>query len=307
MNKVIYAVDVGGTTIKLARFKSGGALEETFEIRTDRSDKGANVFRDLAKAITVRTPDLSSIEGIGVGVPGPVKDTTVFNAVNVGWGTLDVKVKMGEALGKDIPIYVENDANLAALGEYYTHKNISSMVLIALGTGIGGGIITNGTIWTGSNAAAGELGHMKLRTSGNKCACGNIGCFETFSSAKAIRRKAQEQMSKGRDTVMKKADRISAKTVFDAAKMGDELALEIIDKASYYIARAIQIVTVTVDPDVVYIGGGLSKAGRFFIDKIEAHFKRLAFPNVKATPIKQATLVEKANIYGGYALVKHHG
>jgi glucokinase len=148
---------------------------------------------------------------------------------------------------------------------------------------------------------------MKLRTSGNKCACGNVGCFETFSSATAIRKKAQSQMEKGRDTVMKKADRVSAKTVFDAAKMGDELALEVIDKASYYIARAIQILTVTVDPDVVYVGGGLSKAGSFLIEKIDAHYKALAFPNVKDTPIKQATLVEKANIFGGYALVKHHG
>lgn len=307
MNKVIYAIDVGGTSIKIARFKSSGDVEETFEIKTDRSEKGENVFRDLAKAIKSRTPELSTIEGIGVGVPGPVKDTTVYNAVNVGWGTLDVKARLIEALGETVPVYVENDANLAALGEYHKHKNIDSMILMALGTGIGGGIILKGDILSGSHAAAGELGHMKLRTSGNKCACGNIGCFETFSSAKAIRKKAQEQMSKGRETVMKKAHRVSAKTVFDAAKMGDDLALEIVDKASYYIARAIQILTVTIDPDVVFIGGGLSKAGSFFIDKIDAHFKALAFPNVRDTPIKQATLVEKANIYGGYALVKHNG
>ncbi|MFW5914072.1 MAG: ROK family protein [Bacillota bacterium] len=307
MESYIYAIDVGGTTIKLALFTVDGTLEETFSIKTNHADGGEHVFEDLAEAIKEKTPDLHAIEGIGMGVPGPVKDTTVYGAVNVGWGELDVAKRLKDALKADIPVYVENDVNLAAIGEFHEHKSIHSMVLIALGTGIGGGVILSGEIHAGHNGAAGEFGHMKLRTHGPRCNCGNIGCFETLSSAKAIRAKAEEHIQKGRKTLMKKSGTINAKVVFDAAKSGDELALEIVDKACYYIARAIQIITTAYDPEAVYIGGGMSKAGDFLIDRITKHYKKIAFKNLANTPIHQATLVERANIYGGYALVKYHG
>lgn len=307
MESVIYAIDVGGTSIKLARFKESGALEETFSIRTNHSEGGAHIFDELAEAIKAKTPDLSTIKGFGVGVPGPVKGTTVYGAVNVGWGVIDVAARLKEALGEDIPVHVENDVNLAAIGEFHEHKSIRSMVLIAIGTGIGGGIILNGEVHSGHNGAAGEFGHMKLRSTGPLCQCGNYGCFERFASADAIKKKAEEHIQKGRKTLMTKSGHVSAKTVFDAAMNGDELALEIVDKASHYIARAIQIITVSYDPEAVYIGGGLSKAGSFLIDRVRRHYAGIAFKNLAKTPILQATLVERANIYGGYALVKHHG
>ncbi|MFP4078341.1 MAG: ROK family protein [Candidatus Izemoplasmataceae bacterium] len=307
MESYIYAIDVGGTTIKLARFTADGTLEETFSIKTNHADGGDHVFDDLAKAIRKKTPDLKSVLGIGMGVPGPVKDATVYTAVNVGWGEVDIAKRMKEALNADIPVYVENDVNLAAIGEFHEHKSIRSMVLIALGTGIGGGVIINGEIHAGHNGAAGEFGHMKLRTDGPKCNCGNIGCFETLASAKAIRTKAEAHIRKGRKTIMKKSGTMNAKVVFDAAKSGDELALEIVDKACYYIARAIQIITTAYDPEAIYIGGGMSKAGDFLIGRIIRHYKKIAFKNLADTPIHQATLVERANIYGGYALVKYHG
>ena len=307
MDKKVYAVDVGGTAIKIARFTYDGALEETFSIKTDRSENGKHVFRDIAQAIKGKTPDLKSIAGIAVGVPGPVKGTTVYGAVNIGWGETDVGKRMKACLGADVPIYVDNDVNLAGLGEFHAHKDVDSMVLLALGTGIGGGIVIGGRIHTGHNAAAGEFGHMKLYDDGPVCGCGNTGCFETFASANAVRRLAQKAIEEGADTVMGSMAPLNAKKVFDAAKQGDKSALKIVDDVSATIAKAVQIITVSYDPEAVFIGGGLSKAGDFLIDRIAAHYESIAFKNVAHTPIRQASLIERAQIYGGYALVMHHG
>ncbi len=148
---------------------------------------------------------------------------------------------------------------------------------------------------------------MKLFDDGPVCGCGNTGCFETFASANAVRRLAQEAIDGGADTVMDTMAPLNAKKVFDAAKQGDKTALKIVDDVSATIAKAVQIITVSYDPEAVFIGGGLSKAGDFLIDRIAAHYESIAFKNVAHTPIRQASLIERAQIYGGYALVMHHG
>lgn len=303
--KEIIALDVGGSSVKCAHFKIDGTLKDKWVVSSQQDDGGMAIFSAIAESIRKRKINLSNLKGIGIGVPGPVLNTTVFEAVNLGWGTLDVKKALNKALGQDVPVYVENDASIAAFGEYFTVKNAASLVLLTLGTGIGGGIVLNGRIYRGMNGSAGEIGHMKMAAQDVlKCNCGLHGCLETFASATGVSRHHRRLLEEGMKSQLKKGH-TNAKMIFEAAKKGDKPSLMVVDQAAYYLAYAIANMNVILDLDMVLIGGGLSEAGAFLIDKIKANYQRMAFKPLRHLSIKKATLGNDAGIYGAFRVVQH--
>ncbi len=304
MDKII-ALDVGGSSVKCALFSKTGTIEDRWGVPTNKGAQNSTLFEDIAKSIKLRNIDLDKIKGIGIGVPGPVVGDTVYGAVNLGLDKTDVKKALEEALGKTVPIYVENDANCAAYGEFFTLDNASSLALLTLGTGIGGGIILNQAIYRGINGSAGEIGHMNTGDEDAlTCNCGLSGCLETYASATGIKRHFLRARNQGIKTKLNQSE-INAKMIFDAAKAGDSLALKIIDKAAYHLAKGIANMNVILDLDVVLVGGGLSLSGAFFTEKIKTYFQDLAFTPLKGLEIKTANLGNDAGIYGAYQVVKH--
>jgi len=289
----LIGIDIGGTTIKFGQFKLTGALIKQWEIPTQTAFDGMFILNDIEASLSLEV-NLLDVKGIGFGVPGPVNGTVVLEAVNLGWKHLDFKEKFQVKL-PHIPITVDNDANVAALGEAMARDEAyPSMVFFTLGTGVGGGIIIDQKIVEGAHGAGGELGHMIIDLNGSLCNCGQKGCLETIASATGVVRLAKKHGS----------DLTDAKAVFDAAKAGDLKALSAIDEMTDALALAMQHVAVTVDPDAFVIGGGVSKAGSFLIDKVKEKYQKMAFSDTKHVAFEQALLGHNAGMYGAFQAIK---
>lgn len=310
MSSYCFGIDIGGTTVKCGLFQTDGELCEKWEIVTRTEDNGKAILPDIADTILKKTEEKQiskeEIVGVGVGVPGPViREREVAVAVNLHWGYTMLADEL-EALLGGIPVKVGNDANVAALGEMWKGggEGTSSLIMATLGTGVGGGIIIDGKIVTGSHGAGGEIGHACVEPDeAESCNCGNHGCLEQMASATGIVRLANRILADcDEDTVLKK-QKISAKSVFDAYKEGDAVAARIVDKFSGYLGNALAIFSCVVDPEVIVIGGGVSKAGQPLIDAVAKYFRRDAFITCKDTPIVLAKLDNDAGIYGAAKLV----
>lgn len=292
----IVGVDVGGTTIKFGFFNEDAELIDKFSIETVITHEPHDLLEVIASTIEQKIP-LQDLIGIGLGVPGPVVDGVVYGAVNLDWKTVDVVNYFSLRLPK-VKVTVHNDANVAALGEtHFSTKAYQNTIMITLGTGVGGGVILNGKIWTGTHGVGGEIGHMKVSSENLKCNCGNEGCLETIASATGIKRRAQHYIEAG--YVSSLAAPYSAKTVFEMAKSGDIAAEKVIDDLTDTLAKALQILAVTFDPEAFILGGGVSQAGEYLRAKIETKFKALAFGRQgELIHIELATLGNDAGIYG---------
>lgn len=310
MSSYCFGIDIGGTTVKCGLFQTDGELCEKWEIVTRTEDNGKAILPDIADTILKKTEEKQiskeEIVGVGVGVPGPViREREVAVAVNLHWGYTMLADEL-EALLGGIPVKVGNDANVAALGEMWKGggEGTSSLIMATLGTGVGGGIIIDGKIVTGSHGAGGEIGHACVEPDeAESCNCGNHGCLEQMASATGIVRLANRILAEcDEDTVLKK-QKISAKSVFDAYKEGDAVAARIVDKFAGYLGNALAIFSCVVDPEVIVIGGGVSKAGQPLIDAVAKYFRRDAFITCKDTPIVLAKLDNDAGIYGAAKLV----
>lgn len=310
MSSYCFGIDIGGTTVKCGLFQTDGELCEKWEIVTRTEDNGKAILPDIADTILKKTEEKQiskeEIVGVGVGVPGPViREREVAVAVNLHWGYTMLADEL-EALLGGIPVKVGNDANVAALGEMWKGggEGTSSLIMATLGTGVGGGIIIDGKIVTGSHGAGGEIGHACVEPDeAESCNCGNHGCLEQMASATGIVRLANRILADcDEDTVLKK-QKISAKSVFDAYKEGDAVAARIVDKFAGYLGNALAIFSCVVDPEVIVIGGGVSKAGQPLIDAVAKYFRRDAFITCKDTPIVLAKLDNDAGIYGAAKLV----
>lgn len=289
----LIGIDIGGTTIKMGQFKLTGALIKKWEIPTNKEFDGMFILNDIEASLSVEV-NLLDVKGIGFGVPGPVNGTTVLEAVNLGWKHLDIAEVFKQKL-PHIPVTVDNDANVAALGEALSREDaFPSMVFFTLGTGVGGGIVVDGKIVEGAHGAGGELGHMIIDPKGSLCNCGQKGCLETIASATGVLRLAKEHGLEVED----------AKAVFDLAKEGNEKALKAVDEMSQALAIAMQHVAVTVDPDAFVIGGGVSKAGDFLIEKIREKYQKMAFSDTKYVAFEQAILGNNAGMYGAFQAIK---
>ena len=310
MSGYCFGIDVGGTTVKCGLFTSDGEMIEKWEIPTRSENNGSAILPDVAETILAkvkeRSLDKSEICGIGVGIPGPVRKGVAAVAVNLHWGEVNVAGILGELTG--LPVAVGNDANVAALGEMWkgAAEGKLNVILVTLGTGVGGGFIVDGKIVEGAHGAGGEIGHAHVDDClTEKCNCGNFGCLEQFASATGIVRLAREALltkPADEETTLVLSE-LSAKGVFDAYKRGDPTAARIVNKFAAYLGTALAVFSVAVDPGMIVIGGGVSKAGQPLIDAVEKYYRERAFLPCKDTPIRLATLGNDAGIYGAARLV----
>lgn len=312
MKKYCFGIDVGGTTVKIGLFETAGVLVDKWEIPTRTENFGENILADICDSLDgkliERKIGLDEVEGLGIGLPGPVlADGTVLQCVNLGWGTFNVAEKLS-VMFHDIPVKAGNDANVAALGEAWKGggKDYDDIVMITLGTGVGGGVIVGGKIITGYNGGAGEIGHMHMDDEETvQCNCGRKGCLEQYASATGVVRLAKRYMeASDEDTKMRDfGDEITAKDVFDLAKAGDFGAIEVVHKMGRYLGKAISHIAAVMNPQAFIIGGGVSKAGRFLIDAIKDVYRETCFSACGDAALRLAELGNDAGMYGSAALV----
>ena len=309
MGKVCFGVDVGGTTIKMGLFTSEGDVLSKWEIPTRTENNGDKIIGDIADAVKAKISsegiNEEDVLGIGIGIPGPVdKNGCVHRAVNLNWGIVELEKDLSKLTG--FKVKAGNDANVAALGELFKGggKGYDDMVLVTLGTGIGGGIIVNGKMLVGYNGAGGEIGHIHLVDDEKEpCGCGNFGCFEQYGSATGITRLAKRRLEKDdKDSILRTGE-VSAKTVFDAVKAGDEVAIEIAEEIGEYLGKGFSIISGICNPQAFVIGGGVSKAGPVLFDYIEKYYKKYVFHAGRETVFKLAELGNDAGIYGAAKLI----
>ena len=312
MKEYAFGIDLGGTTAKVGLFTTSGKLLEKWEVSTDTSNNGAHILENLAAAVQQKMQEkglsADEVEGVGLGVPGPVLDSSIVPIVCAnlgGWGNRNVSIELSELLG-GIRVLVGNDANVAALGEIWmgAAQGCRSAVMVTLGTGVGGGVIVNGKVIDGAHGAGGEIGHITVdRHETAACGCGKHGCLEQYASATGISRLARKKMEhETRATILTKED-LSAKAVFDAVKEGDEVAIEVATEMGNYLGHAMADMAAVLDPAVFVIGGGVSKAGEVLLSFIEKPFMEKAFFANKNVKFKLATLGNDAGICGAAKLV----
>ncbi|WP_369902608.1 ROK family glucokinase [Bacillus manliponensis] len=315
----LVGVDLGGTTIKLAFINMYGELLHKWEIPTNKEEEGKHITLDIAKAIDKKLQDLGELKhrlvGIGIGAPGPVQVATgmIYEGVNLGWKNYPLKDLLEVETG--LPVVVDNDANIAALGEMWkgAGDGAKDIVCMTLGTGVGGGVIANGEIVHGASGAGGEIGHITVVTeNGFPCNCGKNGCLETVSSATGIVRVAMKKLQETDEdsilrSVLKREGQLTSKDVFDALSEGDALAAQIVEKVASYLGLAVANLSSTLNPEKVVIGGGVSKAGDALIQPIQRYFEQYAFSRAfKSTKLAIATLGNDAGVIGGAWLVRKY-
>ncbi|MBQ3134982.1 MAG: ROK family glucokinase [Oscillospiraceae bacterium] len=312
-DKLVFAADIGGTTVKLGLFRADGALLDKWEIPTRTEQDGKYILPDVAASIrekmTREAIAPEQVSGIGIGIPGPVDENCVaiHGCDNLGWGRVPVKGDMNALLPEVPNVVVGNDANVAALGEAWlgSGKGYRNSVLFTLGTGVGGGVIIDGRIVPGRNGAAGELGHMLVNPNETiPCGCGKCGCLEQYASATGMARLAREALvACDTPSPLRELDKITAKDVCDHARNGDGLANEILDRFADYLARGMSFASCTVDPEVIMVGGGVSRAGDTLLNPVRRYFRKYAYHPCVDTPIAAAKLGNDAGIYGCAAMV----
>ena len=309
MSKYAIGVDVGGTTVKLGVLDTDGNLLNKWEIVTRKEDNGSHILPDIAASIDEKLKEFNiakdDVTGIGVGVPGPIDDNGVVHvAVNLGWGEFNVNETLTKLTG--IPSKAGNDANVAALGEMWKGggAGLNNIVMVTLGTGVGGGIIINGKILAGVTGAGGEIGHIHINDDEEKaCGCGNHGCLEQYASATGVSNIAKKLLKQyNGKTVLTEAD-TSAKAVFDGVKAGDALCINIAKEFGFYLGKGLAIVASTVNPEAFVVGGGVSKAGEVIFDYIKPSFDKFVFKSAGNAKFLLATLGNDAGMYGAAKLV----
>ena len=307
--KYCFGVDIGGTTVKLGLFTTEGEIVDKWEIKTRTENQGEAVLPDIAAALNEKLEEKQipkdEVEGIGVGVPAPVdSEGVVQNIANLGCGYKEVKREMEELSGMKAEI--GNDANVAALGEMWlgAGKGRKNIIMVTLGTGVGGGIIIDGKPLVGAHGAGGEIGHLCVNyEETDHCGCGNTGCLEQYASATVITRLANIRLAKDDKASVLRGQEVSAKTVFDAVKADDEVAKEIAEEFGKYLGHAMANLAAVADPSAIVIGGGVSKAGEVLLQYVEKNFKEKAFFANKDTEFVLATLGNDAGICGAAKLI----
>ncbi len=309
-------LDIGGTGIKI------GAVDENNQIIADttipsRPDLPFETQVDqMAEAVmSLMDPEkdprltMEQVESVGAGIPGIADDDgVVINCTNLGW----INVPLRESFQKriDKPFYVDNDANVAALAESVAgvSKGSSSSVFITLGTGVGSGIILNGKIWKGFHGVGGELGHAILESGGELCTCGNHGCVERYCSATAMIKMARDMVqSHPESLILSLAEgdpmKINAKIVVDAKREGDPTAEKVFRRYVTYLSQTIASVVNFLDPEIILLGGGVSKAGKILIDAVQEEYPRYVLFNTLRLPeVVIASLGADAGMIGAAML-----
>lgn len=310
MAEYVFGVDVGGTTVKLGLFDISGKVLDKWEIPTRTENGGVNILPDIAQSIQDKMSEKNivkeNVAGVGVGAPGPIDgEGIIHKAVNLGWDEMNLKKELTELLD-GMRVEGGNDANVAALGEMWKGggQGYKNLVAVTLGTGVGGGIIINGKIMTGATGSGGEIGHIHVEDHETEaCGCGNYGCLEEYASATGITRLANRKLQASEmDSVLRQGE-VSAKTVFDAVKAGDALAVEVAKQFGEYLGKGLAVIAGIINPEIFVIGGGVSKAGEVLFEYIRPAFDKTVFHGCKDTKFALATLGNDAGIYGAAKMV----
>jgi len=312
LEKYIYGVDLGGTTVKMGLFDSEGNVLEKWEIVTRKEDSGELILPDIAASINEKNKEkgiaVEDILGIGIGVPGPItEDGRVLKCANLGWGIFSVADKLRELTGVE-KVKAGNDANVAALGEQWRGggRGFKSIVMVTLGTGVGGGVIIDGKILTGSNGAAGEIGHITVNPAETRltCGCGKKGCLETYSSATGLMRMAAEKLKESdRPSTLRQCEQVSGREIFREYEAGDEIATEAVEEFARYLGLGLSHVAAVVDPEAFVIGGGISKNGPAVTDVIKKEYEKNVMFALQNKEFRLAELGNDAGIYGAVRMV----
>ena len=304
-----FGVDLGGTTVKIAYFDEHGTMLNKWEIPTVTAGGGQQILPDIAASIKgymdEHDVDPASIVGVGIGVPGPVDGKGVVNkCINLGWGVFNISEALSKLTG--FPVKAGNDANVAALGEYWKGggQGCENMVFVTLGTGVGGGIVIDGHLVHGAHGAGGEIGHLVLnREETEQCGCGKRGCVEQYCSATGIVRMAYKHLaSTDAFSSLRVLESISCKDIFDAGKAGDEVALQILDKYYSLLGEFLANLCCVVNPEAVVLGGGVSKAGKVLIEGTKPYFLKNVFHAASNVRFELASLGNDAGAYGAFKL-----
>ncbi len=312
MGSKCIGIDIGGTSVKLGIFTVEGKLLEKWEVPTRKENNGSQILPDVAESIKKKLKEMGiekdDVIGAGVGVPGPIlPDGSVEVCVNLGWKNANPQEELSGLLDGML-VRSGNDANVAALGEMWQGGGMGcrDMVMVTLGTGVGGGVIIDEKIIAGRHGLAGEIGHIHVRDEETEyCNCGGRGCLEQVASATGIAREARRAMAASQEpsSMRRFGDHISAKNVLDCAKSGDALALEVTETVSRYLGLACAQIALTVDPEAFVIGGGVSRAGQFLIDRIQKYYDSYVAISANKGVLKLAKLGNDAGIFGAARLV----
>ncbi|MFS0861552.1 ROK family glucokinase [Fredinandcohnia sp. 179-A 10B2 NHS] len=313
--QLLIGIDLGGTTVKLAFITQEGDIIEKWEIPTDKT--GRSIISDIATALNNKMTEMSLTKGqflgVGMGAPGPTnfEEGIVYKTTNLGWENYPLQAELEEKIG--LKAVIDNDANVAAIGEMWKGAGDGSkdIICVTLGTGVGGGIISNGEVIRGTNGAGGEIGHITaVPEGGARCGCGKTGCIETIASATGIVRLATEAIqghygaSQLRDE-FESTGELSSKSIFEAAAEGDPIAQEVIDSVAFYLGLSMSHIANGLNPEKIVIGGGVSKAGDQLLKPLKQQFDRFAFPRVaEAVELTIATLGNDAGVIGAAYLAK---
>ncbi|USS93856.1 ROK family glucokinase [Fructilactobacillus ixorae] len=315
MAKNLIGIDLGGTTTKMAFLNQQGEVLEKWRILTDVSDNGSHIVANIVKSIRQHIEDSGKTPadfiGIGMGTPGTVdrENGTVSEAYNLNWAASQpVRKQIQEGLG--LPFDLDNDANVASLGEYW--KGAGSLeedvVFVTLGTGVGGGVIANGKLLHGVNGGAGEIGHIAVQPDGYLCTCGKRGCLETYASATGIVRVAADMAKTFNGTsrlaeLEQTDEKITSKLIFYLADNGDILANQVVDRICFYLGLALSAIGNTLNPASIVIGGGVSNAGNTLLQPTTKYFQENAFPSIRdTTKLKLAELGNDAGVIGAASM-----
>ncbi len=317
MRQKIIGIDLGGTSVKFAILTQDGEVQDKWSIGTNILDEGSHIVPDIIASLKQRMASLGltkeDVLGIGMGSPGAINREmgTVVGAYNLNWKTVQpVKEEIESALG--IPFFIDNDANVAALGEKWkgAGENDPDVVFVTLGTGVGGGVVAGGNLIHGAGGAGGEIGHMVVDFDQPiRCTCGKLGCLETVTSATGIvnlaRRYAQSYAGDSKlKQLIDSGEDVSAKVIFDLAKAGDDLGQIVYENFSRYLGIACANIACLLNPSAIVIGGGVSAAGDFLLEGLNEVYKDNVFPQiVGSTKIKLAQLGNDAGIIGAASLV----
>ena len=304
-----FGIDLGGTTVKIAYFDEAGTMLQKWEIPTVTADGGKQILPDIAASIRAfmdahNIAD-TAVLGLGIGVPGPVSGKGVVNkCINLGWGVFNIAQELSSLTG--FPVKAGNDANVAALGEYWKGggQGCENMAFVTLGTGVGGGIVIEGRLLHGTHGSGAEIGHMVLNKHEEvACNCGKHGCVEQYCSATGISNLAKRRLAKDdAPSALRGLAAVTAKDIFDAGKAGDAVALEILDQYYDYMGEFLGSLCSVVDPEVVVLGGGVSKAGDVLLKGIEPYFHKYVFHAASEVRFALASLGNDAGAYGAFKL-----
>lgn len=310
MNKnYVVGIDLGGTKISGALADIDGVILSQYTIPTNAMEGEEAVLSRIIEVIekvimeAKKTKDM--IKAIGIGSPGPLdsKKGVIIVTPNLPFKDFQLINPIKEKF--NIPTYLDNDANVAAIGEYMlgAGQGTRNMVYITVSTGVGGGAILEGKIYRGSTSNALEIGHTTILPDGPKCNCGNNGCIEALSSGTAIARQAREAISNGLETSLSKYDKLTSYEVFKEAYIGDKVAKEILEKSFIYLGIGVANIITSFDPDMVVIGGGVSKGGQILFETVQKEVDKRCFKTMsKHTKIVPAMLGTDAGVIGAVAL-----